>query len=142
MGRDGLRRVLLVAVGPPAAVFGVMALIGISPSRNLAVGVVLGGGGAVLVWLAGSDRPVGRVGWLVTTAVGLVALGLSMVVRRDYQPWLVVGGHAIFWWFAAVLLVLPINQAVRALHRARRVVNAAQDLLGGGPTVHSGGHRR
>jgi hypothetical protein len=51
------------------------------------------------------------------------------------QPWLVAGGHATFWWFAAVLLVLPINQAVRALHRARRVVNAAQDLLGGGSTV-------
>ncbi len=125
MRTDGLRVLVLSVVGVGAAVLGGVNLLGSPMHGDLAVTVVLGGGGAVLVWLASSGRMVGLAGWLTTLIISLVAFVLRLLTAQTESPLVSAAMSAIFWWFAAVLVVMPVRQVLHAIQQARRVADNA-----------------
>lgn len=122
---DGPRLVLLSTVGIPNFIVGAIALLEARDHRQFAFAFTIAAGGSTLVWLAVSGRPVGRAAWLVTGILGLVAFGVSQWVWRAETLWPTATLHAAFCWMAAVLLVVPAGQAIRAVRRAWRVANQA-----------------
>jgi hypothetical protein len=123
MRTDGPRLVLLSAVGIPTFIVGAIALLEARGYRQIAFAFAIAAGGSTLVWLAVSGRSVGRPAWLATGILGLIAFGASLPVWRAEALWPTAALHAIFWWMAAVLLVVPAGQAIRAVRRARQVAN-------------------